>query len=222
MCAPACVRARGAERLRAPRARLSLQADNTPLEADYSVFRSFTNHGRARGGLSWGVIEPDSEELSEELLEAYYKLVRRGNVTAFSKNELAHPINFYEQSDVCKHCGAERFRTSKMSQCCHDGKLKFNNQQCNGLPSALLTLISSGAGLSKQSRCANDLFRFAQFALPKGTHRIPDSFQHLKVRWFPIVRACVRVCACACMRACVRVRVRTCVRAYHAHSVWCR
>ena len=49
----------------------------------------------------------------------------------------------------------------------------------------MLDLITTDPGLSKQSRAANDLFRFAQFALPKGTHRIPDSFRHLKVTGIP-------------------------------------
>ena len=41
-------------------------------------------------------------------------------------------------------------------------------------------LISTPSGLSKESRAANDLFWFAQMALPKGTHRIPDSYhEHL-------------------------------------------
>ena len=53
------------------------------------------------------------------------------------------------------------------------------------LPADLLSLITNDPGLSKQSRAANDLFRFAQFALPKGTHRIPDSFKHLKVTGIP-------------------------------------
>ena len=53
------------------------------------------------------------------------------------------------------------------------------------MPPELLELITSIPGLSKQSRAANDLFRFAQMALPKGTHRIPDSYQHLKITGFP-------------------------------------
>ena len=47
-------------------------------------------------------------------------------------------------------------------------------------PPPRLQLISSSPGL-----CANELLRFAQFELPQGTHRIPDSLQHLKVPGIP-------------------------------------
>jgi len=162
-----------------------VEADGTRLENELAVFQSFEDRGRKRGGLHWGVTAPGAEAPSEELVDYYYRLAREGNATCFSRNEQAHPINFYEQSDVCEHCGAERFRTTKASLCCQGGRLRFNNEDCNRLPPRLLTLISSSPGLTKQSRCANDLFRFAQFALPKGTHRIPDSFQHLKVTGIP-------------------------------------
>ena len=56
----------------------------------------------------------------------------------------------------------------------HAERKKMNKlalrQRENSMPAPLLRLITTGAGLSKESRAANDLFRFAQFALPKGTH----------------------------------------------------
>ena len=75
----------------------------------------------------------------------------------------------FEQRDVCRFCGAERFRhadpdAAGLSQCCHNGKLLLPRQ----LPQPLLNIIAKAPGLSKQSRAANDLFRLAQMALPKG------------------------------------------------------
>jgi len=99
------------------------------------------------------------------------------------RSQEAHPINVFEQRDVCRHCGAERFRTMRPGQCCQHRKLLLNESW--QMPAELQNLISARPALSKQSRAANDLFRFAQFALPKGTHRIPDSYQHLKVTGIP-------------------------------------
>ena len=111
---------------------------------------------------------------------AYRKLCAQ-NVTCFNDHEQSHPIDFFEQHDVCAHCGAERFVTSSQKVCCHDGQLVLSRF----MPPDLLALISKPPGLSKQSRAANDLFRFAQMALPKDTHRIPDSYQHLKITGVP-------------------------------------
>ena len=94
---------------------------------------------------------------------AYRKLCLQ-NVTCFHHLEEAHPINFFEQRNICPHCGAERYVTMNEMQCCQGGKLVLDRQ----MPSALLSLISEAPGFSKQSRAGNDLFRFAQMALPKG------------------------------------------------------
>lgn len=118
---------------------------------------------------------------SAEQWEAYHKLCDQ-NVTNFSATEEAHPVNFFEQRDVCGHCGTERFVTMQQGMCCQHGKLVLEERV---LPPALASLITSAPGLSKQSRVANDLYRFAQMALPKGTHRMPDSYQHLKVTGIP-------------------------------------
>ena len=117
---------------------------------------------------------------SAEERATYLRLCSQ-NVTCFSSLEVDHPINFFEQRDICQHCGAERFVTMNQMQCCQGGKLVIDRR----MPEPLLKIISAAPGLSKQSRAANDLFRFAQMALPKGTHRIPDSFQHLKVTGIP-------------------------------------
>lgn len=70
-----------------------VEADRTWLEDQFAVFRTFTDHGRD-GGLHWGATEPDAEAPTAELLNAYYRLASSGNVTCFSRNEQAHPINF--------------------------------------------------------------------------------------------------------------------------------
>ena len=112
--------------------------------------------------------------------DAYRRLCNQ-NATCFHALEQAHPINFFEQRDVCTHCGCERLVTMNSKHCCQHGSLLMERD----FPEELLRLISIAPGLSKQSRAANDLFRFAQMALPKGTHRIPDSYQHLKVTGIP-------------------------------------
>ena len=112
--------------------------------------------------------------------DAYRRLCNQ-NATCFHALEQAHPINFFEQRDVCTHCGCERVVTMNSKHCCQHGSLLMERD----FPEELLRLISIAPGLSKQSRAANDLFRFAQMALPKGTHRIPDSYQHLKVTGIP-------------------------------------
>jgi hypothetical protein len=117
-----------------------------------------------------------------------YRKLCCGNVTCFTDLERAHPINFFEQRDVCPECGAERFLTTNSRLCCQKGKLLLHHSGTAPnypLPDKLLDLITTGPGLSKQSRAANDMFRFAQFALPKDTHRVPDSFKHLKVTGIP-------------------------------------
>jgi len=110
-----------------------------------------------------------------------YRRLCLQNATCFNNLEAAHPINFFEQRDVCMNCGAERFTVTNPSICCQNGSLVLDRQ----LPNELLSLISEAPGFSKQSRAGNDLFRFAQMALPKGTHRFPDSYQHLKVTGMP-------------------------------------
>lgn len=119
--------------------------------------------------------EPTTDEWTQ------YRRLCRQNVTCFTLMEESHPINFYEQRDVCSECGCERFSTSSHKQCCQSGALVLVRK----MPASLLSLISESPGLSKQSRAANDLFRLAQMALPKGTHRIPDMYQHLKVTGVP-------------------------------------
>lgn len=54
---------------------------------------------------------------SGEDWDAYRKLCTQ-NATCFDEQEQRHPINFFEQRDVCRHCGAERFITMDKEQCC--------------------------------------------------------------------------------------------------------
>ena len=49
------------------------------------------------------------------------------------------------------------------------------------MPAERLQVVAHAPGLLQQSRVASDLFRFAQLALPNGTHRVDDMFQHVKV-----------------------------------------
>jgi len=159
--------------------------DGLFLEGGLAIFRSYTDRTRVNGGILWDASASHSREPTDTQLARYQQLKCDGNVTCFSRDETAHPINFYEQTDVCQSCGAERFRTTNVRLCCQEGELCFNDELCNAMPTQLIDLISMTPGLSKQSRTANELFRFAQFALPKGTHRMPDSFKHLKVTGIP-------------------------------------
>lgn len=135
--------------------------------------------GVVGGGGNAAMVPTPREPTKDEWIE--YRGLCQQNVTCFTTMEESHPINFFEQRDVCSHCGCERFTTTAHKQCCQDGLLKL----VRTMPASLLSLISESPGLSKQSRAANDLFRLAQMALPKGTHRIPDSYQHLKVTGVP-------------------------------------
>ena len=57
---------------------------------------------------------------------------------------------------------AGRFVTMNPKHCCQDGTLVIDRL----MPARLLSLISALPGFSKPSRAGNDLFRFAQMALP--------------------------------------------------------
>jgi len=50
-------------------------------------------------------------------LEEYVKLTGQ-NTTTFSASEKRHPINVFEQVNVCVHCGCERFTSTRPTQCC--------------------------------------------------------------------------------------------------------
>jgi hypothetical protein len=93
-------------------------------------------------------------------------------VTCWHKSELTHPINFFEQSTRCEHCGCERFSITTSTRCCQGGKLLLNQQPT--LPEPLLRLMQGRAGsdtakargISKASRSLNGQFRFAVHRLP--------------------------------------------------------
>ena len=181
------------------------RAGAAPLTGSLRVFETFTREADKReeddhvhGGkrervfevLRWAAAPvstadtaPAPREPTHDEWAAYDRLCAQ-SVTCFSDLEEKHPINFFEQRDVCKHCGAERFAVMSQKQCCQGGELVICDRDRH-MPERLLALITTPPGLSKQSRAANELFRFAQMALPKGTHRIPDSFQHLKVTGVP-------------------------------------
>ena len=164
-----------------------------PLTPHLGVFETFSSNPSAKRGVDWASVHLDgtyssSRQPTTDEWHKYQKLCK-GNVTCFTDLEKEHPINFFEQRDVCSHCGCERFRTTFKKQCCQGGALLLHHDQNKSpnypLPSALLDVLTTNPGLSKQSRAANDLFRFAQFALPKGTHHIPDMYKHLKVTGIP-------------------------------------
>lgn len=156
--------------------RMPQRACVQPLVPDLSIFETYTRGFEERtvqdyvhGGtkkrnytkLHWAAAPtstsgaPVTREPTAEEWTAYRKLCAQ-NATCFDDLEVAHPINFFEQRDVCKHCGAERFRTSNPLHCCQGGKLVMDRQ----MPDPLLSLITDAPGLSKESRAANDLFRF--------------------------------------------------------------
>ena len=183
--------ARGTER---PRFldRMPCRARAEPLTPALSVFETFSRDAGAPRGVSWASVRSDGtydvqrQPTTEEWQQ--YQQLCKFNVTCFTELEKLHPINVFEQRDVCSFCGAERFRTTSSTRCCHGGALLLHHSGSTPnypLPQGLLDMLTSNPGLSKQSRAGNDLFRFAQFALPKGTHRIPDSFKHLKVTGIP-------------------------------------
>jgi len=145
---------------------------------------------KKRGGWAWAeaaavdtfgevpaLEQPDAEELAE-----YREMARRGNVTAFTRGEATHPVNFFEQAVRCKHCGCDRLRPTRARLCCDDGDLVLDGPP---MGDELIELLSEGAGVSQTSRTLNDLFRFAQQGLPKGTHRLNLAGGHLKVTGVP-------------------------------------
>ena len=181
--------------------RMPERAARAPLKDELAVFETFVRGSRknrarcydsdeVRSGTSaesatWAPAGTDDVLLQpsppSDAQRDVYKALCAQNVTCFTDGEEQHPINFFEQRDVCQHCGAERFRTMDPALCCQHGQLVLHRN----MPAELLHLMTTPPGLSKQSRAANDLFRFAQMALPKGTHRIPDSYQHLKITGVP-------------------------------------
>ena len=186
--------------------RMPSRANIVPLTSQLPIFETFTRQASTRmirdninGGMKevrqhdfvWMAAPTSADEAPMHAAPAsrepttdewtQYRRLCRQNVTCFTPMEESHPINFYEQRDVCSECGCERFSTSSHKQCCQSGALVLVRK----MPASLLSLISESPGLSKQSRAANDLFRLAQMALPKGTHRIPDMYQHLKVTGVP-------------------------------------
>lgn len=113
-------------------------------------------------------------ELSKDDMKPLYELGRLGNVTSFTPNELKHPINFFEQSVRCRHCGTDRFVPSSDGLCCAKGRLVLGGKP---FPKPLSKLMDEGAGISSTSRQLNNLYRFAQQATappsPYGNSLIP-------------------------------------------------
>ena len=119
-----------------------VRADGTRLDGDLAPFRFYTDRGRRQGGLLWDAAADNPVQPSDELLSRYHQIAAESNVTCFSRDEALHPINFYEQSDVCAKCGCQRFRTSNPSLCCQHGALRFNHELCNSMPDPLLKVIT--------------------------------------------------------------------------------
>ena len=94
--------------------------------------------------------EPSGEE------KAQYCTLCAQNVTCFNALEATHPINFFEQRDMCEHCGAERLRTMNPNQCCQGGKLvlerSYPSELLEGAATAddpagcFISTTSAGAG----------------------------------------------------------------------------
>lgn len=83
------------------------RARAAPLVGEMSVFATASLHGRrvvyAPHGSDAAVAPPTQAQLEE-----YVKLTGQ-NTTTFSASEKRHPINVFEQVNVCVHCGCERF-----------------------------------------------------------------------------------------------------------------
>lgn len=120
---------------------------------------------------------PQLSHVTNREVDKYYDIARRSNAVTFGAEEARHPINFYEQRLRCYSCGTDRFVVTKSSLCCAHGAIQIGDV----LPNEHLDLMCEGDGISKESRVLNNMFRLAQMALPKGTHHIPDSYQHLKI-----------------------------------------
>ena len=149
--------------------RMPRRARGRPLP---KVFRVLVNKGDSK---PWENA-PTSAERDE-----YVWLRAEQSVTSWGDGEKAHPINFFEQSIECEHCGCWRFSTTPAAKCCQNGRLVLNQRYKLG--SELLDLAARG--VSKVSRSLNNGYRFAQFRLPKDTHWVCDSYQHLKITGMP-------------------------------------
>ena len=91
-----------------------------------------------------------------------YRRLCLQNATCFNNLEAAHPINFFEQRDVCMNCGAERFTVTNPSICCasttassrevarppRDGRGAFCSL-CVASPRRAMRSLSSGRGRSR-------------------------------------------------------------------------
>lgn len=130
--------------------RMPRRARGRPLP---KVFRLLVNTGDAK---------PWKHEPSTRDRDEYAWLRAEQSVTSWGDGEKAHPINFFEQSIECEHCGCWRFPTTPAAKCCQNGKLVLNQRYKLG--AELLDLAARG--VSKVSRSLNNGYRFAQFRLP--------------------------------------------------------
>ena len=104
--------------------RMPCRARADPPTPSLGLLETFTRNTAAPRGLEWAQVRSDGVrgDLRQPTTEQYQKLCE-GNVTCFTDLEKNHPINVFEQRDVCTHCGCERFRTTNPRQCCQDGAL---------------------------------------------------------------------------------------------------
>ena len=149
--------------------RMPCRARGRPLP---KVFRVLMNKG---------VSKPWEREATSAERDEYVWLRAEQSVTSWGDGEKAHPINFFEQSIECEHCGCWRFPTTPAAKCCQNGRLVLNQRYRLG--SELLDLAARG--VSKVSRSLNNGYRFAQMRLPKDSHWVCDSYQHLKITGMP-------------------------------------
>ena len=153
--------------------RMPSRAKSDPLTSQLPIFETYTRQASTRmirdninGGMKevrqhdfvWMAAPTSADEAPMHAAPAsrepttdewtQYRRACQQNVTCFTPLEEAHPINFYEQRDVCAECGCERFSTASHKQCCQSGALVLVRK----MPASLLALISESPGLSKHPR----------------------------------------------------------------------
>lgn len=118
------------------------------------------------------------------------RIIESENVTCWTRGELDHPINFFEQAVQCDHCGAQRFRVTPELVCCRRGQLAQLGLD-TAAPLELFSLLTHNISKVSQrmlcssvphhrsppspkfvapspqvSRSLNNEFRFSQMSLP--------------------------------------------------------
>ena len=102
----------------------------------------------------WSPAAPDAAAVIHQYPRKYIN--KEFAVIEFQERGLPHV-------HVCQHCGAERFVTSKLMQCCRGGALVLDR----AMPDPLLKILGEPPGLSVRA-AENDLFPASRVGLFDG------------------------------------------------------